>query len=42
MVSFKGKKCPGTRWFNNGLINTRGFNCPEGFVFGKLKRNNYD
>ena len=35
----KGRACnhKGTRWFNNGQINKRCFECPEGFVPGKLK-----
>ena len=28
----------GTRWFNNGEINKRCFDCPPGFVPGRLKR----
>ena len=32
----KGIKRPGTRWFNNGVINTRAFECPSGFEAGKL------
>ena len=28
----------GTRWFNNGEVNIRAKECPEGFVPGRLKR----
>ena len=28
----------GTRWYNNGKINIRAKECPEGFVPGRLKR----
>lgn len=35
--SKKGKKLTGKlRWFNNGIRNTRGSECPEGFVLGRL------
>lgn len=36
----KGRICnnKGTKWFNNGQINKRCFECPEGFVPGKLKQ----
>ena len=27
----------GTKWFNNGEINKRCFECPEGFVPGRLR-----
>lgn len=27
----------GKRWFNNGIKNIRAFECPEGFVQGRLK-----
>lgn len=35
----KGKSniTKGTRYFNNGKINVRCFECPEGFVAGRLK-----
>lgn len=28
----------GKKWFNNGAINTRALECPEGFVPGRLKK----
>ena len=28
----------GMRWYNNGKINKLGFECPEGFKLGQLKR----
>ena len=28
-----------TRWWNNGKINVRRFECPKGFVAGRLKYN---
>lgn len=28
----------GQHWFNNGITSTRAFECPEGFVPGRLKR----
>lgn len=35
----KGRICnnKGTKWFNNGEINKRCFECPEGFVPGRLR-----
>ena len=35
----KGKNIwtKGTRWFNNGKINIRAYECPEGFVPGQLR-----
>ena len=33
----KGTKRPGTFWFNNGFISTRAFECPNGYVKGRLK-----
>ena len=35
----KGKNVwiKGTRWFNNGEINIRAYECPEGFVPGQLR-----
>ena len=32
----KGSK--GMSWFNNGVINKMAYECPEGFVKGKLKK----
>lgn len=29
----------GSRWYNNGVINVRAFECPEGFVLGILRPN---
>ena len=37
----KGKTLPhlhGTRWFNNGVINVKRKECPEGFVPGRMKK----
>lgn len=35
--SNKGNKnVKGMKWFNNGLINKRAYECPEGFVLGRL------
>lgn len=31
------KQFAGTRWYNNGIVNKRCKDCPEGFVPGKLK-----
>lgn len=34
---FYGGGAPkGIRWFNNGVINIRTFECPEGFVAGRI------
>ena len=33
-----GASKKGTRWFNNGKINIRANECPDGFVTGMLKR----
>lgn len=27
----------GSKWYNNGIINIRAFECPNGFVAGKVK-----
>lgn len=27
----------GTKWFNNGIINIRAVDCPEGFTVGRIK-----
>ena len=37
--SHKGKNIwtKGTRWFNNGKINIRAKECPEGFIPGRLR-----
>ena len=32
------KKFKGTRYFNNGETEIRAFECPEGFVHGRLRR----
>ena len=33
-----GKKFPGTKWWNNGTINSRKLECPgEGWTLGKIK-----
>ena len=36
--AMKGENNPafGTRWFNNGEINKRCYECPEGFVPGRI------
>lgn len=34
------KNVRGKRWFNNGKINIRAKECPEGFVFGRLSWKN--
>lgn len=31
------KATRGTQWYNNGKINVRSFDCPLGFVKGRLK-----
>ena len=28
----------GTKWFNNGVINVRAKECPDGFVIGRMKK----
>ena len=33
-----GEANKGIKWFNNGIINCRAFECPEGFVPGILKK----
>ena len=35
----KGKNTwtKGKRWFNNGKINTRAYECPDGFIPGRLR-----
>lgn len=35
--SNKGKN-KGKHWFNNGIIETYAFECPEGFIPGMLRR----
>ena len=42
--TLKGRKCPehskkikGRHWYNNGKINVMQYECPDGFVLGKLK-----
>ena len=40
-TSLKGKTLPhlhGSHWYNNGIINIKRKECPEGFVLGKMKR----
>lgn len=32
-----GKKSLGKHWFNNGIISTMAFTCPEGFIPGRIK-----
>ena len=32
------KNVRGTRWFNNGKISKRAYECPEGFVPGRIKK----
>ena len=27
----------GTKWYNNGIVNIRAIECPDGFVHGVLK-----
>ena len=29
----------GKKWFNNGIINTKAKECPEGFVAGRIRSN---
>ena len=33
----RGMASKGKYWFNNGIIETYAFECPEGFVKGRLK-----
>lgn len=33
------KSTSGQHWYNNGIIQTCAFKCPEGFVQGRLKKN---
>ena len=35
----RGMASKGKHWFNNGIIETYAFECPEGFVKGRLKFN---
>lgn len=32
------KNVRGTRWYNNGKISKRAYECPEGFVPGRIKK----
>ena len=32
------KNVRGTRWFNNGKISKRAYECPDGFVPGRIKK----
>ena len=36
------KKFKGTHYYNNGIVQVRAYECPEGFVEGGLKRNRKD
>ena len=31
------RKFRGMKWFNNGVNNTKAFECPDGYVPGRLK-----
>ena len=33
-----GKASIGTHWYNNGVVQCKSFECPEGFVPGKIKK----
>jgi hypothetical protein len=34
------KRPKGRKWYNNGNISIMAFECPKGFVKGRLKRRN--
>lgn len=36
------KKFKGTHYYNNGIVQVRAYECPEGFVKGGLRRNRKD